>query len=94
MVVSILIFALLPHHLPFGYKVASRVVFIPFIAGLSYEIIRFADRKREKPGVQYFIKPGLWLQRMTAREPSLSQIEVAIRALEEVLALERQNKKR
>ena len=67
MVVSILIFALLPHHLPFGYKVASRVVFIPFIAGLSYEIIRFADRKRETPGVQYFIKPGLWLQRMTAR---------------------------
>jgi uncharacterized protein YqhQ len=94
MVVSILIFALLPHHLPFGYKVASRVVFIPFIAGLSYEIIRFADRRREMPGVQYFIKPGLWLQRMTAREPSLSQIEVAIRALEEVLALERQNKKR
>jgi len=88
MVVSILIFALLPHHLPFGYKIASRVVFIPFIAGLSYEIIRFADRKRENRGVQYFIKPGLWLQRMTAREPSESQIEVAIRALQEVLALE------
>ena len=89
MVVSILIFALLPHHLPFGYKVASRVVFIPFIAGLSYEIIRFADRRRERWGMQYFIRPGLWLQQMTAREPSLSQIEVAIRALEEVLALEK-----
>jgi uncharacterized protein YqhQ len=92
MVVSIAIFALLPHHLPFGYKVASRVVFIPFIAGLSYEIIRFADRRREKRGMQFFIKPGLWLQQMTAREPTLSQIEVAIRALEEVLALERRNK--
>jgi len=88
MVVSILIFALLPHHLPFGYKIASRVVFIPFIAGLSYEIIRFADRKRESRGMQYFIKPGLWLQRMTAREPSEPQIEVAIRALQEVLELE------
>jgi uncharacterized protein YqhQ len=89
MLVSILIFALLPHQLPFGYKIASRVVFIPLIAGLSYEIIRFADRKRENKGVQYFIKPGLWLQRLTAREPSDAQIEVAIRALQEVLDLER-----
>ena len=65
MVVSIFIFALIPHHLPFGYKVASRVVFIPLIAGISYEIIRFADRKQEKKGVQCLIKPGLWLQRLT-----------------------------
>jgi len=89
MVMSILVFALIPHHLSFGYKAASRVVLIPFIAGLSYEVIRFADRKRETRGVQYFIKPGLWLQRLTAREPSEDQIEVAIRALQEVLELER-----
>jgi uncharacterized protein YqhQ len=88
MVVSILVFALIPHYLSFGYKAASRVVLIPFIAGLSYEIIRFADRKRESQGIQYFIKPGLWLQRLTAREPSEAQIEVAIRALQEVLELE------
>ena len=88
MVVSILVFALLPHQLPFGYKVASRVIFIPLIAGLAYEIIRFADRKREGKGMQIFIKPGLWLQRMTAREPSEDQIEVALRALHEVLELE------
>jgi uncharacterized protein YqhQ len=92
MVVSILVFALIPHHLPFGYKVASRVVFIPLIAGLSYEIIRFADRRRESRGIQYFIKPGLWLQRLTAREPSEAQIEVAIRALQEVLELEGRRK--
>ncbi len=88
MVVSILVFALIPHHLSFGYKVASRVVFIPLIAGLAYEIIRFADQKRESKGMQYFIKPGLWLQRMTTREPSEDQIEVALRALHEVLELE------
>jgi uncharacterized protein YqhQ len=88
MVVSILVFALIPHQLSFGYKVASRVVFIPLIAGLAYEIIRFADRKREGKGMQYFIKPGLWLQRMTAREPSEDQIEVALCALREVLELE------
>jgi uncharacterized protein YqhQ len=88
MVVSIFIFALIPHHLPFGYKVASRVVFIPLIAGLSYEIIRFADEKRGNRGIQYFIKPGLWLQRLTAREPSEVQIEVALCALKGVLELE------
>jgi uncharacterized protein YqhQ len=92
MVVSILVFALIPHHLSFGYKAASRVVFIPLIAGLAYEIIRFADQKRENKSMQYFIKPGLWLQRMTAREPSEDQIEVALRALQEVLDLERGRK--
>jgi uncharacterized protein YqhQ len=90
MVVSILVFALIPHHLSFGYKVASRVVFIPLIAGLAYEIIRLADKKRERKSMQVFIKPGLWLQRMTAREPSEDQIEVALRALREVLELEGQ----
>ncbi len=88
MVVSILVFALIPHQLPFGYKVVSRIVFIPLIAGLAYEVIRFADQKRERKSMQYVIRPGLWLQRMTAREPSEDQIEVALRALREVLELE------
>ncbi len=88
MVVSILVFALIPHQLPFGYKVASRIVFIPLIAGLAYEVIRFADQKRERKSMRYIIQPGLWLQRMTAREPSEDQIEVALRALREVLELE------
>ncbi len=88
MVVSIFVFALIPHQLSFGYKVASRVVFIPLIAGLAYEIIRFADQKRERKSMQVLIRPGLWLQRMTAREPSEDQIEVALRALHEVLELE------
>ena len=91
MVVSLLVFALIPHHLSFGYKIASRVIFIPLIAGLSYEFVRFTDQKRSNRGIQYFIKPGLWLQRMTTREPSEDQIEVALRALHEVLELERQH---
>jgi len=92
MVVSVFIFALIPHHLPFGYKVASRVIFIPFIAGLSYEIIRFADRKRNRRGIRFLIQPGLWLQRLTAREPTEPQIEVALRALQEVLEMEKQKR--
>jgi uncharacterized protein YqhQ len=91
MVVSIIAFALIPHHLPFGYKVASRVVFIPFIAGISYEIIRFVDQKRGSRGIQLFIKPGLWLQKLTAREPTEAQIEVALCALQAVLELEGQS---
>jgi uncharacterized protein YqhQ len=90
MVVSIIAFALIPHHLSFGYKVASRVVFIPFIAGISYEIIRFVDRKRGSRSIQFLIKPGLWLQKLTAHEPSEAQIEVAICALQAVLELEGQ----
>ncbi len=93
MVVSILVFALIPHHLPFGYKVASRVVFIPLIAGLSYEIIRLADRKRDRRGARLIIQPGLWLQRLTAREPTEPQIEVALVALQEVLKMERRSVK-
>jgi uncharacterized protein YqhQ len=89
MVVSILVFGLVPHYLPFGYKVASRIIFIPLIAGISYEWIRWTDRRRDRRGLRYFILPGLWLQRLTAREPSEAQIEVALRALEEVLDLER-----
>lgn len=94
MVVSIVVFALIPHHLAFGYKVASRLIFIPFIAGLSYEIIRFADRKRNQKGVRFIIQPGLWLQRLTAREPTEPQIEVALAALKEVLEMEREEELR
>jgi len=90
MVVSIIAFALIPHHLSFGYKVASRVVFIPFIAGISYEIIRFVDRKRGSRSMQFLIKPGLWLQKLTAHEPTEAQIEVALCALQAVLELEGQ----
>ncbi len=88
MVVSILVFSLLSHHLPFQYKVASRLAFLPLIAGISYEIIRFSDRKRKARVTQIFIKPGLWLQRLTAREPSDPQIEVALCALHAILELE------
>lgn len=92
MVVSILVFALVPHHLPFGYKVVSRIIFIPFIAGLSYEIIRLADRQQKRRGIRLILQPGLWLQRLTAREPTEPQIEVALTALQEALEMERKQR--
>jgi uncharacterized protein YqhQ len=66
----------------------SRVLLIPVIAGLSYEIIRFTARNVDKPLVRLAITPNLWLQRLTTRQPDDSMVEVAIAALERVLAAE------
>jgi uncharacterized protein YqhQ len=63
-------------------------VLIPLIAGLSYEIIRFAARHMEWRWVRALMKPGLLLQRLTTREPSLDQVEVAVASLRAVLTAE------
>ena len=82
MVVSIFVFAFLgwPNLLE---RIVSRVLLMPVVAGIAYEVIRLAGRS-EHSFVQGLIKPGLALQYMTTREPEDDQIEVAIRALEEV----------
>ncbi len=88
MVVSILIFSFIPQHWPFLYKFLSRIIFIPIIAGTSFELLKFSAKMKDNPVMNFMIQPGLMLQRLTTREPDDSQIEVAIRALEEVLKLE------
>jgi uncharacterized protein YqhQ len=65
--------------------VLSRVVLIPVIAGIAYEVIRFAARHMDKVWVRIAMKPGLTLQKMTTREPSLEQLEVAIASLRAVM---------
>ena len=82
MVVSIFVFAFLgwPNLLE---RILSRVLLMPVVAGIAYEVIRLAGRS-EHSFVKALIKPGLALQYMTTREPEDDQIEVAIRALEEV----------
>ena len=64
-------------------RIVSRVLLMPVVAGIAYECIRFAGRS-ENSFVKSLVKPGLALQYMTTREPEADQIEVAIRALEEV----------
>ncbi len=91
MVVSILVFSLIPQHWPFLLKFLSRIVFIPIIAGTSFELLRFSAKMKDNPVMNFMIQPGLMLQRLTTREPDDSQIEVAIRALEEVLRLEEEH---
>ena len=82
MVVSIFMFAFLGWP-DLWLRIVSRVVLLPLVAGISYEIIRFAG-SCDNPLVAMLMKPGLWLQYMTTREPSDDQIEVAVRALEAV----------
>lgn len=85
---SIVLFSLIPGAWPFWAKALSRVVLLPVIAGLGYEFIKYSAKHRGNPLIEGLMMPGLWLQRLTTREPSDDQIEVAIRALEEAIAME------
>jgi uncharacterized protein YqhQ len=91
MVVSILVFSFIPQGWPFLYKFLSRLVLIPFIAGSSFELLRFSAKVKDRPVMRLMIQPGLLLQRLTTREPDDAQIEVAISALSAVLKLEEGN---
>ena len=70
------------------YLILSRIVLIPVIAGLAYEVIRFAARHMDRRWVRTMMIPGLALQKLTTREPSLEQLEVAIAALRAVFTAE------
>jgi uncharacterized protein YqhQ len=87
MIVAIFVFA--PIGLPAWYLlVATRILGVPIIAGVSFEIIKWAGRNRRRPWVRVIMWPGMQLQKLTTREPDLDQLAVAIAALEAVLAVE------
>ena len=87
MVIAIFVFAFFgrPH---WYWLIATRILLLPLIAGIAYELIRFAGKHQDNRVLMSLLAPGMWLQRLTTREPSLDQIEVSIRALKEVLRLE------
>ncbi len=87
MLMSTLVYATIPFD-SLALKLLSRVVLIPLIAGLSYEVIRFAALRRNVV-LEWITLPGLWLQRVTTKEPDDAQLETAVRALDEALALEK-----
>jgi uncharacterized protein YqhQ len=84
MVLSILIYSLLPP-LNMVQRLISRLVLLPVIAGIAYEMIQLAGDKLDHPLVAAVSWPGMQLQRLTTREPSEAQLEVAIAALTKVL---------
>ena len=87
MIMAIFVFA--PIGLPAWWiLVLTRILGVPLIAGLSFEVIKFAGRNRRRGWVRALMYPGLQLQRLTTREPDLEQLEVSIAALNAVLAVE------
>jgi uncharacterized protein YqhQ len=87
MVIAIFVFAFFGRP-DWWLLIITRIALLPVIAGLAYELIRFAGKHTDKRWLLALLAPGLWLQRLTTRQPSLDQLEVSIRALEEVLERE------
>ncbi len=88
MIVSIIVFSLVGRHPNIFINMGLRILLLPLIAGISYEIIKFAGRNADKKCISWLNKPGMWLQRLTTREPDESQIEVAIASLKAVIPVE------
>jgi uncharacterized protein YqhQ len=83
-VVSIFVFAFLKLH-PLWWRIVSRILLMPVVAGVAYELLKFSSRHLDSPWLNWLIFPGLVLQRLTTREPDEAQIEVALAALDGVL---------
>lgn len=87
MVITVFVFSFLGAP-PLFERIMSRVILFPLIAGLSYEILKFTAKHDDNPIVRGLIAPGLWLQKLTTRQPDDGQIEVAVNALLAVLEQE------
>ena len=87
MAFAMVLYTFLPFR-SFAGRLAGRILLLPLIAGVSYEFIRFAAKSQGKIW-RWASQPGLWLQRVTTREPNDSQLETAIKALEAAMGLEK-----
>jgi len=77
------IFAIVTGHPPsLPVRFALHASLLPLVAGGSYELLKLSGKTRDSAITRFLIAPGLWMQRITTREPSLDQVEVAIAALE------------
>ena len=87
MVIAIFVFAFVGRP-EWYWLIASRIVLLPVIAGLAYEVIRYAGMHQSNRFLMALLAPGLWLQRLTTREPTDDQVEVSILALRRVVERE------
>lgn len=84
MVIMIFLFSFIGKP-PLLIRIALKIVLLPVVAGISYEIIKLSGKYARSPVMKIIIAPGLWLQKLTTREPDDGQVEVAIKALIAVL---------
>ena len=87
MVIAIFVFAFVGRP-EWYWLILSRIALLPLIAGLAYEVIRFAGKHSDNRLLMTMLAPGMWLQRLTTRQPADDQVEVSIRALQRVLERE------
>jgi uncharacterized protein YqhQ len=83
LIVSIVLYSIMPN-LDFYYKLAYRIVLIPVIAGISYELLRLSGKYKDSPITKVFVAPGLAFQRLTTKEPTDDMLEVSVKAVTEV----------
>lgn len=86
MIVAIFVFSLVPGDSHFLVKFGSRIVLLPLVAGVSYEVLKLSGRYADNIIVKILIAPGLWLQRLTTKEPDDSMLEVALVSIREAIA--------
>lgn len=89
--ISIFIYTFVPKQEEFFMNFLARVSFLPFIAGISYEILKWSARQKRSLFIKILTAPGLWFQRLTTKEPDDKQLEVALEALKKALILEEEH---
>jgi uncharacterized protein YqhQ len=89
LVISILIFSIIPTTMPYWKLFLFRLPLVFPIAGISYEILKFSDKYSNNWFFRQLIKPGLWFQKITTKKPTKGQVEVAIETLKALLKKEK-----
>lgn len=92
MIISIIVFLIIPTNITWYQRALFKILLLPVVAGISYEIIKFAGR-HDNAFTRIISKPGMWLQYITTREPDDSQLEVAISAMKAVLTENKEDDK-
>lgn len=88
---SIIVYTIIPRHELFWVNLSTRILALPLIAGISYEFLKLSGKYSSNKYVHWLSVPGLWLQRITTKEPDESQLEVALTSLKRVLELEKKH---
>jgi uncharacterized protein YqhQ len=92
--ISIFVYTFVPRQPDFVSNFLYRIMFLPLIAGISYEFLKWSAKRKDNFFIKLLVAPGLLFQRLTTREPDDKQLAVALRALEKALELEQQSQQK